>query len=93
MTEQDRKRLWEQAKAFDIDLTGNYEDARDSYNQQLGIFIAETGWEDWMFEYTDKGLGEKDIDEVLSSIFANAHKSEVSQMEQMHYLELEGYEL
>lgn len=48
---------------------------------ELKLFIVETGWEDWMNEYADAADGEPisddeaaEIDEILTDIFNRAHE-------------------
>lgn len=67
MKEETRKRLMEVARSYE--------------NDQLELFIAELGWEDWMNEYTDASDDEEiteaeaeAIDEELKEIFNEAHK-------------------
>lgn len=51
------------------------------YNpEELQLFIDETGWEDWMNDYTEAEEGEpisdrecNEIDEILTKIFNEAH--------------------
>lgn len=66
---EEKERLMKEAKKYAAD--------------DLDLFIAETGWEDWMNEYTDAEDGEpisdeegKKIDKILISIFEKAHEEE-----------------
>lgn len=57
-----------------LNVAKNYEE------HELQLFIAETGWEDWMNEYTEAEDGEPiseweaaEIDRILEGIFREAH--------------------
>lgn len=66
MKNTERERLTEVAKNYEVD--------------ELELFIAETGWEDWMNEFTEAAEGEPiaerettEIDAILTAIFNDAH--------------------
>lgn len=61
-----REKLVAEAKNYEMD--------------QLNLFIAEIGWQDWMNDYTDAADGEpitdreqQAIDRILTDIFNEAH--------------------
>lgn len=69
MKDETRNRLLKSAK--------NYED------YELDLFIAETGWEDWMNDYLDEDIDDDEyisdetcerIDKILIEIFNEAHE-------------------
>ncbi|MFA6897232.1 MAG: hypothetical protein WCQ96_03030 [Patescibacteria group bacterium] len=63
------------------------EGARKYGDDELGLFIAETGWEDWMLEFCESESSQEDggelserdcsrINEFLKEVFEKSRKPE-----------------